>query len=370
MNGEGDYEITPLELHNLERQLLELLHELNMKRRLLVETRKELEDALLKQSQLEHKLNEEKHESEAMRLQLEVVATALQQYGEAKSASQAELSRLRVEKEIGIQERDSLRQQCHTFKLENSTLSHQIEELKSQLHCQQLHHDRSSEQEMKVTNYLDKLKNEIQTLERDKKRLERSVSTVEEIVGKLKGSHTHSSFLLEKYAEKQKKYEALIAELRAQISGLKEAMEIQKIFGDNGKTEVEDKTDQYLLELKEFLAAEAKGDDKLTNAYQKSLEAQTLLEKQEKDTKEKLQVQLQEVSKLKDSVKALTKELEEYQESNSKLQEEMKEFKAASIEKDKVECKAEGTQTGDEAVPDITSPSPENESYCSAEKIN
>ena len=75
-------------------------------------------------------------------------------------------------------------------------------------------------------------------------------------------------------------------------------------------------TNQYLLDLKEFLVEESKGNNKLTNALQKSLEAQSVLEKQEKDAREKLQIQLVEVLKFKDLNAALKRELEEAQDSN------------------------------------------------------
>jgi hypothetical protein len=48
---------------------------------------------------------------------LKVAISAVQQYGEVKNTSQAELSRLRVDKEISTRERDSLKQQCHTLKV-------------------------------------------------------------------------------------------------------------------------------------------------------------------------------------------------------------------------------------------------------------
>ena len=81
------------------------------------ETRKEVEEAVWKQHQLEETLDQERRDSEAMRLQLEVAMTAVQQCGEAKNVSQTELSRLRVDKGICTQERDVLKQQCHSLKV-------------------------------------------------------------------------------------------------------------------------------------------------------------------------------------------------------------------------------------------------------------
>jgi len=74
-------------------------------------------------------------------------------------------------------------------------------------------------------------------------------------------------------------------------------------------------TNQYLLELKEFVTAESKGNDKLTNAIQKSLEAQGILEKQERDVREKLEFHLQEVSKLQESNEAFKNKLQESEET-------------------------------------------------------
>jgi len=74
-------------------------------------------------------------------------------------------------------------------------------------------------------------------------------------------------------------------------------------------------TNQYLLELKEFVTAESKGNDKLTDAIQKSLEAQGILEKQERDAREKLECHLREVSKLQESNEALKNKLQESEET-------------------------------------------------------
>jgi len=59
---------------------------------------------VLKYHQLEQSLDQEKRDSEALCLQLKVAISAVQQYGEVKNTSQAELSRLRVDKEISTRE--------------------------------------------------------------------------------------------------------------------------------------------------------------------------------------------------------------------------------------------------------------------------
>ena len=59
---------------------------------------------MLKYHQLEQSLDQEKRDSEALCLQLKVAISAVQQYGEVKNTSQAELSRLRVDKEISTRE--------------------------------------------------------------------------------------------------------------------------------------------------------------------------------------------------------------------------------------------------------------------------
>ncbi|PSN53544.1 hypothetical protein C0J52_09178 [Blattella germanica] len=109
--------VTPLELLSLERQLLETCQELNMKRKQLTDCHSELDKMVVRQHQLEQTLVEERRKSEAMRLQLEVAVGAVQRCNEDKNSFQAELSRLRVEMEITVRDRDSFKQQYHTYKV-------------------------------------------------------------------------------------------------------------------------------------------------------------------------------------------------------------------------------------------------------------
>jgi hypothetical protein len=82
--------------------------------RLLGECHLNLEGALSKQHELERMLDVERRDSQAMRLQLKVAVEAVQQCGEERAAASPELSRLRIELETAVRERDCLKEQTHT----------------------------------------------------------------------------------------------------------------------------------------------------------------------------------------------------------------------------------------------------------------
>lgn len=82
--------------------------------RLLEECRANLEGALRRQHELECMLDAERRDSQAMRMQLKVAVEAVQKYGEERAATSPELSRLRIELEAAVRERDCLKDQIHT----------------------------------------------------------------------------------------------------------------------------------------------------------------------------------------------------------------------------------------------------------------
>jgi hypothetical protein len=59
-------------------------------------------------------LDVERRDSQAMRMQLKVAMEAVQRYGEERSSAAPELSRLRIELEAAVRERDCLKDQIHT----------------------------------------------------------------------------------------------------------------------------------------------------------------------------------------------------------------------------------------------------------------
>lgn len=81
---------------------------------MLEECRLNLDGALWKQHELERMLEVECRDSQTMRLQLKAAVEAVQQYGEERVARSGELSRLRIELETAVRERDCLKDQTHT----------------------------------------------------------------------------------------------------------------------------------------------------------------------------------------------------------------------------------------------------------------
>jgi hypothetical protein len=73
-----------------------------------------LEGALRRQHELECMLDVERRDSQAMRMQLKVAVEAVQRCGEERAATSPELSRLRIELEAAVRERDCLKDQIHT----------------------------------------------------------------------------------------------------------------------------------------------------------------------------------------------------------------------------------------------------------------
>jgi len=82
--------------------------------RLLDECRLNLEGMIGKQHELERILEAERRESQKMRMQLQVAVEAVQQCGEQRAAASPELSRLRIELEVAVRERDCLKDQTHS----------------------------------------------------------------------------------------------------------------------------------------------------------------------------------------------------------------------------------------------------------------
>jgi hypothetical protein len=73
-----------------------------------------LEGALRKQHELGRTLDIERRDSQAMRMQLKVAVEAVQRCGEERAATSPEFSRLRIELEAAVRERDCLKDQIHT----------------------------------------------------------------------------------------------------------------------------------------------------------------------------------------------------------------------------------------------------------------
>jgi hypothetical protein len=82
--------------------------------RLLDECRQNLEGLIGKQHELERMLEAERRDSQKMRMQLQVAVEAVQQCGEQRAAASPELSRLRIELEVAVRERDCLKDQTRS----------------------------------------------------------------------------------------------------------------------------------------------------------------------------------------------------------------------------------------------------------------
>jgi hypothetical protein len=59
-------------------------------------------------------LDAERRDSQKMRMQLQVAVEAVQQCGEQRAAASPELSRLGIELEVAVRERDCLKDQAHS----------------------------------------------------------------------------------------------------------------------------------------------------------------------------------------------------------------------------------------------------------------
>jgi hypothetical protein len=66
-------------------------------------------------------LDVERRDSQAMRMQLKAAVEALQRYGDERAASSPELSRLRIELEAAVRERDCLKDQMHASQVATMT---------------------------------------------------------------------------------------------------------------------------------------------------------------------------------------------------------------------------------------------------------
>ncbi|KAJ4441352.1 hypothetical protein ANN_11207, partial [Periplaneta americana] len=103
-------------------------------------------------------LDAERQKTEKMQMHLEVALNAVQSCGEEKAAAVPELSRLRIELGVTIRERDRFKEQISTVQMENMTLTREVEELKSQLHCQQLFQDTNRNLEARVQATIEEVK--------------------------------------------------------------------------------------------------------------------------------------------------------------------------------------------------------------------
>ncbi|XP_021939911.1 protein WEAK CHLOROPLAST MOVEMENT UNDER BLUE LIGHT 1-like isoform X2 [Zootermopsis nevadensis] len=340
------------EILSFEMRLMEAVHELSMKRRLLEECRLNLDGALWKQHELERMLEVECRDSQTMRLQLKAAVEAVQQYGEERVARSGELSRLRIELETAVRERDCLKDQTHTSQFENMTLSRQVEEMQGQLRCQQAFQENSFSLEAKLRTAVEEVKSEMEKLDQDHKRLERTCEAAQQLGTNLQETHVRFHDIQKKTTEQQKKYESEMVALRAEVGRLK--MEKKKIPVNLCKEMTNDpETSKYLQEIKEFVGAESKGSAQLTETLQKALKAQAVLQKLVQEATEELQKKTEHISALQSSNGALNSSLNEAYGTIRSLEEQVKELlaKPASEEMgmqtdaEKVVCEARSTQT-------------------------
>ncbi|XP_033606151.1 leucine-rich repeat-containing protein 45 isoform X2 [Cryptotermes secundus] len=256
------------EFLSFERRLMEVVHELNMKRRLLDEGRANLEGALRRQHELECMLDVERRDSQAMRMQLKVAVEAVQKYGEERAATSPEFSRLRIELEAAVRERDYLKDQIHTSQLENLTLNRQVEELQGQLRCQQMFQENTISLEAKIRTAVEEVKSEMQKLDQDHKRLERTCEVAEKMGVSLQEAHDHFLSKLKRTAEQEKKHESEAVTLRAEVERLKMEKSAAPVNVCKDRDNYSE-TSRYLQEIKEFVVAESKGSSQLHEALQK-----------------------------------------------------------------------------------------------------
>ncbi|XP_067002139.2 paramyosin [Anabrus simplex] len=257
------------DIFNFERRLREILHELNLKRALLDDSRRELNEAVLAQHELERKLDEERRDSQETRLQLEQTTSAARRCEEEKNAVMEGLARQRVQLEAVTKERDALRDQARTVQLENLNLKRTVEEQEDQLRCQQAFQESNISCQNKVREAMMEVHSQLQKLEEDHKYLARTVEAANSLSSRLQMNAKHYSCIQEKERQQMRHLEQTVVALRAEVDKLQETQKPATM--ERSYEDVISSLEATVTEMKARLEAEYEGSNKLNAALAEAL---------------------------------------------------------------------------------------------------
>nr|CAD7398326.1 unnamed protein product [Timema poppensis] len=185
-----------------ERNFREVIEELRLKRTLLVDTRAELQLAVMARHDMERSLDRERRDAQATHMQLDLAVKTNRRWEEERAFIKGSASQYRVQLESATRERDALKEQLHnlqtgyvTFKLENTKLQRSVEEQEVHLRCQQELQNNSISLQAKTRTGLDEVKRNIQKLLEDHRLLERQVVAAQEVGTKVQSAMDNFSIL-------------------------------------------------------------------------------------------------------------------------------------------------------------------------------
>ncbi|CAG2066037.1 unnamed protein product, partial [Timema podura] len=90
-----------------ERNFREVIEELRLKRTLLVDTRAELQLAVMARHDMERSLDRERRDAQAMRMQLDLAVKTNRRWEEERASIKGSASQYRVQLESATRERDA-----------------------------------------------------------------------------------------------------------------------------------------------------------------------------------------------------------------------------------------------------------------------
>ncbi|KAG8229490.1 hypothetical protein J437_LFUL010065 [Ladona fulva] len=276
--------IRDTDMYNFEKRLRETLHELSLKRGLLDESRKELNQAFLVKYELERRLDRACREVEESRVQLELAVSTGRKWEEEREAVPLHRAHLQA----AITERDSLKEEARSLQLENVKLKRKVEELEGQVHCLSTFQMTTNTIQSKAEETIREVKRQVNNLVQDHKRLELTVKTSSNLSNRLELATRHFNCIHEKLTAQLKKMEAntvslTCIKLKFWKTSLSEMESRLKTSEDNNN-----KLQQALksaLETTEKFRMEAKEREKES--------------KEMRDAKESIEQQLVELNRLK-----------------------------------------------------------------------
>ncbi|XP_046390546.1 myosin-2 heavy chain-like isoform X2 [Ischnura elegans] len=205
------------DMYNFEKRLREALHELSLKRGLLEESRKDLNQALLVKYDLERRLDRACRELEESQVQLELAVSAGRKWEEEREAVPLHRAQLQA----AVTERDALKEQARTLQFENVELKRKVEELEGQVHCLSSFQNGTIALQTKVEEFIREVKRQSQCLSQDHKRLERSVKAAASIGARLELTVRHNNCIQERMKDQQRKMEAKTIALSTELEKVK-----------------------------------------------------------------------------------------------------------------------------------------------------
>ncbi|XP_049832090.1 golgin subfamily A member 8Q-like [Schistocerca gregaria] len=333
---------------NLERQLREILHELQLKRCQVEEGREALHQAVLIQHELERALDSEKRNNEEMQAQLEIAMAAAHKWEEERSSLQQAASRHRLQLETTLQERDALRDQARAVQLENVKLQHAIDEQDRQLKCQLAYQENCVTRQNKLADSVRELRSQMQKLEEDYHRLQSSVEATKKLSSQVQLSAEHITFLHEKEKSKTASLERKIVALEVEIQKLQSEKNINNglPYTDFQKTEI---AQISAHELQSQLSAERDGNAQLQAALEDALRAQVHFQQLEENVSQQLSCVSSELSMKEKYISQLESDKACLCNEVAAIKKELKLMEEALMDKDasnkKTDAKNSETQT-------------------------